>query len=120
MVVCDCVLKDNVERIYTLADKYNMPGILERCEAFLMSVNNALSIYASDSNYVIKWLTFATKHNQVNLREKCMQFVRLGYRKIDELRFPEEDGYLKSELVKLPAGVDCVIDLLSFVIQQRR
>ncbi|GMH42453.1 hypothetical protein BSKO_10372 [Bryopsis sp. KO-2023] len=111
---------ESVGRIFDLADKYNMPGVLERCEAFLMSTRNGLSSYEQDNNYALKWLAFAAKYNQRKLHEKCMQYIRLSYRSIDELRCPREGGVLKSELAAMPSGVDCIVEILSFVMQQRR
>lgn len=97
-----------------------MPGVLERCEAFLLGHKNTLSNYIGDTNYVLRWLAFAAKFDQSGLREKCMHYIRLNHRAIDELRNPKEDGVLKSELATTPAGVDCIVEILSFVLQQRR
>ncbi|CAD7694968.1 unnamed protein product [Ostreobium quekettii] len=111
---------DNVESIYELADKYNMPGVVERCESFLMSPRCSLSPNAQDNNYVLKWLAFSASYRQHKLKEKCMQYIRLTYRSIDELRNPPEGGYLRSVLANHPAGVQYIVDILSFVMQQRR
>lgn len=112
--------QDNVDRVFHLADKYDMPGVLERCEAFLLGHKNNLSNYVEDTNYVLRWLAFAAKFDQSSLREKCMQYLRVNHRAIEELRSPKEDGVLKSELAASPAGVDCIVEILSFVLQQRR
>ena len=71
---------ENVGRIFSLADKYEMPGLLQRCEAFLLSNGTTFSTSRLRNDYVLKWLAFAAQYRQKALAEKCMQFIRLNYR----------------------------------------
>lgn len=111
---------DNVEELYSLADKYNMPGILERCQSFLMSPRCPVGSVPSEGNYVLKWLAFAANYRHAKLQEKCMQHIRIGYRSIEELRNPTPNGYLRNVLASSRSGVQCIIDIMAYVLQQRR
>lgn len=111
---------DNVEELYSLADKYNMPGILERCQSFLMSPRCPVGNLPSEGNYVLKWLAFAANYRHAKLQEKCMQYIRISYRSIEELRNPCPNGYLRNVLASSRSGVQCIIDIMAYVLQQRR
>lgn len=111
-----------------------MPGIVSRCSVFLMSANATFSVIRMKNDYVLKWLSFAAKYHQKALADKCMQFIRLNYRfdaiecskndvfkrSIEELKCSPEKSYLRDALATTPEGVNYIIEILQFVVQQRR
>lgn len=129
-------MQENVGRIFELADKYVMPGILQRCQAFLLSPNTTFGSIRLRNDYVLKWLAFAAQYHQKPLADKCMQFIRLNYRScfqtvllkpvslhrvIEELKNSSpERCTLRDVLAKTPEGVNYIIEILQFVMQQRR
>lgn len=74
------VFQENVARLFRIADKYEMPGIQQRCEGFLLSPDTKFGITPNRSNYVLKWLSFAAKFRQIELGDKCMHFIKAHYK----------------------------------------
>eukprot|EP00210_Caulerpa_lentillifera_P008232 g7859.t1 len=111
---------ENVARIFRLGDKYQMTGLQQRCEGFLLSADTKFFTNPNRSDYVLKWLAFAAQFRQTQLGEKCMNFIKTHYKLIDELRLPPKDGYIRGELASTKEGVSYIIDILQFVMQQRR
>lgn len=63
-----------------MGDKYQMHGVLQRCEGFLLSEDTNLTSDPRRSDYVMKWLAFAAQYNHEELGKKCMRCIKANYK----------------------------------------
>lgn len=76
--------QDSLERVYALADKYAMSGLMARCGAVLDRMAPAAS-WRSHA-YALRWLRFADHYALRALHARMLRFVEASLDSIEELR----------------------------------
>lgn len=68
--------QDNIQDIFHLSDKYDMPSIKMKCMAFLMSDEFELSCEPGTPGFLIRWLTWAEDHPGLDeFHRRCTVFL---------------------------------------------
>lgn len=63
---------DNLEVLLAVADKYSMPALIRRVEAYLQSNMSQLNYNSQGNRYIWKWLYAADRYGLFNFAKQCI------------------------------------------------